>query len=296
MARILTLTANPLLNLISPGRIEAGRVNRVAAQRAAAEGKGINVGKLLVAHGHEVVACGFAGGQAGAWFTALVAEAGLRTALTPTDANLRVGFMDAPADTHPTTILPGGFSVTAAESAACLATLATELADCELLIASGSVPDPDLREFYVAVLAAAAAAGVPAWLDSYGPAMQAALASPHPPAFCKPNRQEYEAGGDWDRAAEWHLSDGPTRLVARSAAGAWQVEPPAIEQRNPIGSGDCYVAALAHATLAGWEPRRRLAYAAAAGAANAARDEVAAIGPADIEALVSAARVSEMPA
>jgi fructose-1-phosphate kinase PfkB-like protein len=59
-----------------------------------------------------------------------------------------------------------------------------------------------------------------------------------------------------------------------------------VDVRNPVGSGDCYLAALAHARLTGMALTDQLRYAAAAGAANAARIDIARIAPADIRALV----------
>ena len=40
----------------------------------------------------------------------------------------------------------------------------------------------------------------------------------------------------------------------------FRVTPPRIVELNPIGSGDCYVAALAHARLRGLSLREQLRY------------------------------------
>jgi fructose-1-phosphate kinase PfkB-like protein len=63
---------------------------------------------------------------------------------------------------------------------------------------------------------------------------------------------------------------------------------------NGIGSGDCWLAGYAHGRLSGWDIPRSLAWAAAAGAANAARAEVARIGPEDVKPLIE--RVQVVPA
>jgi fructose-1-phosphate kinase PfkB-like protein len=72
-----------------------------------------------------------------------------------------------------------------------------------------------------------------------------------------------------------------------STAGRYRVTPPAVPEVNPVGSGDCYLAALAHARLSGFTYTDQLRYAAAAGAANARQLAVATLGPADIEPLMA---------
>lgn len=286
MSRVLTVTANPLLNLAGPEPVTDGAVTRVPRLVAAAEGKGINVARQLVWHGHDVTALGFVGGDTGHWFTELVDGEGIPTAFTATAARLRTGFMVPSATaSHPTTLLEDGFAVIEAEAALLVASLTERLAGCDLVIVSGSVPDPSLANLYTTILSACAAHGVTCWIDAYGPAMINALASDHPPALAKPNRQEVAQGGAWDRCPEVHCSDGGGALSVRAGATTYQVTPPAIGEVNPIGSGDCYLAGLAHARLVGMALTEQIAYACAAGAANAMRDDVAQIRPDDIAPL-----------
>jgi tagatose 6-phosphate kinase len=252
---------------------------------------------VLARHGHAVLAAGFAGGHSGAWLAELVAAAGMESLLTPTAAPLRIGLMAAAPAAAPTTLLAQGFAVSAAEAAAAVAAIGARLSSCALLILSGSVPDPALAaDFYPALLAAAAAAGVPAWLDSYGPAATAALSSAHPPALGKPNAEEYASTPGWERCPEVHRSDGAAGVtVLLHGKPAWRVTPPAVQEVKAIGSGDCYLAALAHGRLLGWEMPRTLAYAAAAGALNAASPAVAELDPAAITALAAQTRVERLP-
>lgn len=294
---ILTVTANPLLNFITTTPLATGRINRVSELRPAAEGKGINVARVLRAHGHAVLAAGFAGGHSGAWLGALLTDAGIESLLTPTTAPLRVGLMAAPAGISPTTVLAQGFPVTRDEAEAAIAAITARLPGCVQLIISGSVPDPGLATyFYPALLAAAAASNVPCWLDAYGPAATAALNGPHPPALGKPNAEEFASTPGWELCPEVHRTDGAASVtVLIRGRPAWRVEPPPVDGAKPIGSGDCYLAALAHARLAGWDPPRALAYAAAAGALNAASATVAELDPAAISALAAHAKVVALP-
>ncbi len=293
MARIVTITANPLLDQLAHVAIEPGKSVRVPAIGFVAGGKGINVARVLARHGHEVSALGFAGGVTGTLYTELVEADGIEADFTATRARLRIGWIAVDPDRGGSTaVLEGGFAVRAGESAELLRRLRHRLSDADLVLASGSVPDPSCNELYRLIATACHRAGVPFWLDAYGEAMERALDGPHPPSLVKPNRQEYGRGGrSWAQPAELHLSDGAAEVRVRTPGGRFRVVPPPVREVNPVGSGDCYLAALAHARLGGADLPAQLRYAAAAGAANAARADIARIGPEDITALESAVQV-----
>jgi tagatose 6-phosphate kinase len=185
-----------------------------------------------------------------------------------------------------TSLLENGFAVTPGELGALVQQVRTALAGVDLVCIGGSVPDPSCNGLYRMVLDACAQAGVPCWVDSYGPAMDEALAHSHPPGLVKPNRQEYGRGRPWLSSPEMHLTDGGNEIRVRHPEGRYRVVPPKVAEVNPVGSGDCYLAALAHARLSGAPLVDQLRYAAAAGAANARRADVARISPAEIQALV----------
>jgi len=68
-----------------------------------------------------------------------------------------------------------------------------------------------------------------------------------------------------------------------------------VQQVNPVGCGDCYLAGLAHGWIRQWSPEQRLRFASAAGAANALRQDVAMISPREIESLVDSVFVERIP-
>lgn len=285
---VLVINPNPLLNLVHAGRFTPGAVNRVPTMRMLAEGKGVNVARVLARHGRRVVLVGFAGGHSGAWLRDLIQAEGIRDACIETAAPVRVGFMAVNgADEHPTTVFPSGFPVTDAECQSLLEQVEALLDSARLVIASGSVPDPVADDLYARLLALCRSRSVPCWLDAYGPAMARALNGSAAPELCSPNREELVYSPYWHRARELHITDGdgPIEVTDRNG-GVWRVIPPVIRQINPIGSGDCYVAGLAQGWLTGMGMEDRLRYAAAAGAANALRQDVAMIGPEDITPLV----------
>ena len=70
-------------------------------------------------------------------------------------------------------------------------------------------------------------------------------------------------------AGEVDVADGPGAVLARIEGRTYRAIPPKIEPVNPIGSGDCLLAGLVDARLAGLEPEALLKRAVAAAVANA---------------------------
>ena len=286
---VLVINANPLLNLVHPNEYTPGAINRVPSMHMAAEGKGVNVARVLARHCHRVALTGFAGGHSGAWLRELIRAESVMDELIETAAPLRVGFMASGLDSnHPTTVLPSGFPVTQAECQALLDRVESLLGSVRLVIASGSVPDPVADDLYVKLLELCHQRSVPCWLDAYGHAMIRALEGPVPPKVCTPNRQEFEQCRHWDRVEELHITDGdgPIKVSSRHQ-GQWRIIPPTIKQVNPVGSGDCYVAGLAHGWLLGLPWQDSLRYAASAGSVNASRQDVAMIEPFEVKSLLN---------
>ena len=293
----LIINTNPLLNLVHPGRMVPGTINRVPSLEMHAEGKGVNVARVLARLGNPVIVTGFAGGHSGAWLRDIIRAEGIEDAFLDVEAPVRVGFMaSCGEDSHPTTVLPNGFPVTTEECSALLSRVEGWLPKVALVIISGSVPSPVAESLYAELLQQAHLARVPCWLDAHGPALQKALASKFPPDLAKPNHEEYQQSQLWENIPELHITDGgnPT-LVSIKGQGHWQVKPPAIQQVNPVGCGDCYLAGLAHGWAREWMVEHRLRFASAAGAANALRQDVAMISPREIESLVDSVCVKPAP-
>ncbi|MFM2091878.1 MAG: hypothetical protein RLZZ127_2367 [Planctomycetota bacterium] len=296
MSTVVTVTANTLVDLLADGEVVPGAVSRVGRFTPIPGGKGLNVSRVLASHGHRVVACGFAGGDTGRMLADLVAADGVEPAFTQTGARTRLGVQIQGARSA-TTVVEDGFPVSANEVGQCLARIRALLDGADLVVCGGSVPDVAARDLYRHVADACAHRGVPCWIDAYGPAMEAALAGAHPPALAKPNQQEY-AGLDaqrWLGCRELHVSDGPNPLRVLHPEGRFRVRPPAVAEVNPVGSGDCYLGALAHARLSGWPLPEQLRYAAAAGAVNAARPGIADLRPEDIAPHLARVQVEREP-
>ncbi|NRA37064.1 MAG: hypothetical protein HRU15_02895 [Planctomycetes bacterium] len=292
-ATVLIITPNPLLDCLHDGHITPGKVTRSQGMDVVAGGKGLNVGRILCAHGHRVLATGFAGGWSGTAFRAIVASEGQDESFIDCVARLRLGFMAKDcADAGSTAVLENGFMVQSQEQDALIQHVQSQVASCDLVIISGSVPHQNCEQLFVCLLDICNAANVPCWIDSYGPAMDAALQHTRPPQMVKPNREEYITSDLWSQAAECHITDGDAATTVFKGDISLRITSPAITCINAIGSGDSYIGALAHARLSNYSFEDQLCYAAAAGSINASQMAVACMQPSDIKSMSSTVQVT----
>ncbi len=286
MARIVVVTPNPLLDCLHDGDLIPGKVTRSSGLNVVAGGKGLNVGRVLKQHGHDIIATGFAGGWTGDAFRDIVQVEGQDDAFINCAARLRIGFQAKDCvNAGSTALLEHGFSVSEQEQQQLLEKLAEILPQCDLCIVSGSVPDSSCNNLFIAIAQLSKQHRVPCWIDSYGPAMDAVLQSDCKPDLAKPNKEEFETSAHWSSLAECHVTDGEKPTTIYRDGETLIVTPPEVECVNPIGSGDSYIAALAHARLSNWDLEKQLAYAAAAGAINASQMAIADMTPDEIQSM-----------
>jgi 5-dehydro-2-deoxygluconokinase len=87
------------------------------------------------------------------------------------------------------------------------------------------------------------------------------------------------------------VKQGPKGVLARDAEGEVEVPPVPVEVVNGLGAGDAFGGALCHGLLAGWDLRRLMRFANAAGAIVASRLACADAMPdaSEVEALLEEA-------
>jgi tagatose 6-phosphate kinase len=288
---IAVVALNPALDVTHHVEdVDWSGVNRPAAVRAVPGGKGPNVARTLHALGADVLLIGVAGGPTGGAVRAGLLAAGVPAVLTEIAADSRRTFVVVDtARGEVASFYEPGPPVTAAEYDKFLATFAAALPGCAAVVLSGSLPAGLPPDAYAGLIAAAAAAGVPAVLDTGGPALLAGAAAG--PAVVKPNLAELGAIAAADlrwgdrpgqaavlaaaarlRAEGAHavvVSAGSDGLIAVTADGSWHAAPQPVPG-NPTGAGDAVVAGLAHGLTQGWSWPERLRHAAALGSATAA--------------------------
>jgi tagatose 6-phosphate kinase len=174
-----------------------------------------------------------------------------------------------------------------------------------VVVLCGSLPPGLPEDAYAVLVRAARARGVPALVDTSGPALLAAL--PAAPALVKPNADELaDATGRSDpRAAAEALraagaeavvaSLGPEGLLAVTPQGAWRARPAERLRGNPTGAGDAAVAALAAGLAADDTWPVRLAEAVALSAAAVAAPLAGSFDPAVHRRLRARVDVTPLP-
>ena len=285
---ILCVTLNPCLDktLTVPDWHPGDNV-RGQAVREVVGGKGNNVARALARLGRSARPATFLGGTVGARCEALLkAQDGFDPLVVPTGAPTREILTVRAPGVEPTAFFDPDPAITPAEAEALLRQVEKVLAsgDVEALTLSGSSPSPATHGLFGDLIALARARRVPAFLDTYGPALDEIWG--FWPDAIQLNRRE--AGlhlrkpsptvddldallGDWARHGVKLavVTDGPGTVLARIGGRLYRATPPKIDPVNPIGSGDCLLAGLVDAHLAHLDPEAILRRALAAAVANA---------------------------
>lgn len=267
---ILTVTMNPSIDTAYQlDKLVIDDVNRVTPAKTAG-GKGLNVSRVLVQLGDDVVATGLLGGHMGAYLGELMDADGIPHRFTPIADESRI-CLNILHEGNQTELLESGPTVSAEELEAFLANYADLVAQAACVTISGSLPKGVPADCYADMVRAAREAGKPVLLDTSGAALDAALAAPVKPTLIKPNLTEVNGllgtsfTTDDVPALQQALADDarfagiPWVVVTMGAAGAvafhegavWRVVAPRIECVNATGSGDSTIAGFAHAIAAG---------------------------------------------
>jgi tagatose 6-phosphate kinase len=262
---IVVVCLNPALDVTHHvDAVHWGGVNRPRAVRARPGGKGLNVARTLHALGVDVLVLGLAGGTTGAGLEAALRERSVPAAFTPVAGETRRTFTvvdDSAAGHGATAFYETGPGVGAEEFAGFRRGYEQALEGATAVVLSGSLPPGLGAGTYATLIETAAAAAVPAVLDTHGEPLRRGAAAG--PAIVKPNLAELGA-----QAVVVTL--GPDGLLAATGEGCWRARPPAAVAGNATGAGDAVAAALAHGLVLGRPWDERLRHAAALGAATAA--------------------------
>lgn len=263
---IHTLTANLLWEqtFVFP-HWEAGRTQRARERSFQVGGKGANVSRMLHRLGAPTEAVLFPGGATGAECLAWLQARGVPCRPFSMDAPTRTGLVLHVPGQPETTFLGPDVALEAPAVRACVAHLDACPAG-DVLALCGSVPgwnEPACEPLRDAIRRWIARGPVVA--DSYGPPL--AWLVEQPLAWVKINRTEFDglfpaaersrplperlaaARNRWPVEA-WVVTDGPRPVwqVTRREAPA-SLEPPAVTEVSPTGSGDILHAVLLHAVF-----------------------------------------------
>ena len=279
MAKILTLTLNPALDLtIGLGTLRPGQVNRSQAQHSHAAGKGLNVAQVLADLGHSVTVGGFLGGDNLQPFEALIETRGFADCFVRVAGETRSNIKLVEADGRVTDINGQGPQVDQAARDALLSRLAQVAPGHDAVVVAGSLPRGVSAEWFQQLLEQLKAQGLKVALDSSGEALRAGLQSA--PWLVKPNTEELgEVLGEavvtkaqQGAAAERLLASGIEHVVvsAGEQGVSWYMRdrvlhavPPTVRVASTVGAGDSLVAGMVHGLLQGEAPAQTLSRATA---------------------------------
>ncbi|MGM3386150.1 1-phosphofructokinase [Stutzerimonas stutzeri] len=278
MARILTVTLNPALDLtVQLPALRLGEVNRSDNLQAHAAGKGLNVAQVLADLGHQLTVTGFLGEANAQPFEQLFSARGFADEFVRVAGETRSNIKLAEADGRITDINGPGLEVGGAQRDELLARLERLVPGHELVVVAGSLPRGVEVPWFVELLQRLARLGARVALDTSGAALREGLALS--PWLIKPNEEELAQARGLDPADAQALADEARRLNARiehvvmsqgaagvswfSPAAAWHAQPPKVRVVSTVGAGDSLLAGMLHGLLAGWPAERTLAHATA---------------------------------
>jgi tagatose 6-phosphate kinase len=254
---ILTVTLNTALDITY--RVRALRPHsshRVTEVTERPGGKGLNVGRVLAALGHEVTVTGFTGGATGRTVRdQLAATAGVVDALVPVEGSTRRTIAVVDTATGDTTQLnEPGPAITPAEWSAFQERYEHLLRSASAVALCGSLPPGVPVGAYAQLVRTARTLAVPVLLDTSGEPLRRGVAAR--PDIVKPNADELaELTGSHEplqatrnarrRGAHTVVASlGAQGLLMVNAEGCWRAAPPRRVSGNPTGAGDSAVAGL----------------------------------------------------
>ncbi len=267
---ILTVTMNPSVDTrYQLDKLTIDDVNRVTPEKTAG-GKGLNVSRVLLQLGDDVVATGLLGGHMGAYMVELMDADGVKNDFVPIKGETRI-CLNILHEGNQTELLESGPQIAPEELEAFTAKFRELAAQASVVTLSGSLPRGVEAGYYAELVKIAAEAGAKVLLDTSGASLDAALESDVKPELVKPNLTEINGllgtsftTEDVDAlrealAADKRFADIPWVVVSMGAAGsvgfhngrAFRAKTPNIPAVNATGSGDSTIAGFAHAIAAG---------------------------------------------
>ena len=279
MAKILTLTLNPALDLtVQLPRLEPGQVNRSDEMHTHAAGKGLNVAQVLADLGHRLTVSGFLGADNPQAFETLFAKRGFVDAFIRVPGETRSNLKLAESDGRITDVNGPGPLVGAAAQQALLDRLDEIAPGHDAVVVAGSLPQGVSPAWLQALIERLKSLGLKVALDTSGEALRAALKAG--PWLIKPNTEELAEVFDSEVASVAAQAEVASRLHAQgiehvvishgaqgvnwfSVGSAMHATPPKVSVASTVGAGDSLLAGMLHGLLSADTPEQTLRTATA---------------------------------
>ena len=279
MAKILTLTLNPALDLtVELSVLTAGQVNRSDEMHTHAAGKGVNVAQVLADLGHQLTVSGFLGEDNLQAFETLFAKRGFVDAFIRVPGETRSNIKIAERDGRITDINGPGPIVDAAAQQALLDRLVQIAPGHDAVVVAGSLPRGVTAQWLRELIERLNQLGLKVALDTSGEALRAALQAR--PWLIKPNTEELadalgcevvSRAAEVQAAAHLHaqgidhvvISHGADGVNWFSVGSALHASPPKVSVASTVGAGDSLLAGMLHGLLSADTPEQTLRTATA---------------------------------
>jgi 6-phosphofructokinase 2 len=283
---VVTLTMSPAVDMFATTEhfYHDSKTRCTIVQRLPGGG-GINVARNLRRMGLAVKALYPAGGHHGDLLDSMLAAEGLPVLRIPvaneTTQNIALTETDSGRNLH--LVFPGA-RLAEEEWQSCLEAISCLSPAPQVLVISGSLPEPVPRDFFAKAIQICHDRGVKVVLDTSGPALRAALNAGV--FLVKLNREDFAAlgyeGNDTPQqriqtmrqmvaegmAEHMVLTLGPDgALLANIDGDALHAQPPPVTVISHAGAGDSFVSVMTCRLQQGFAPRQAFAYGVAAAAA-----------------------------
>ena len=188
---ILCVSLNPAVDkMLKLNSINIGKVNRASLESVHAGGKAVNVAFDLRLQGEDAFVTGFVGGKCGRIIIEELNQRKMpnRFIMLASETRTNMNYIDSYGNV--TEILEGGHLVDARSEEEFLHLYMNLVKKADMVVLSGSLPIGLGEGFYATLTDIANREGVPACLDTSGPALINAIS--HAPFLIKPNLSEFE--------------------------------------------------------------------------------------------------------
>ena len=279
MARVLTITLNPALDLtVRLGHLAPGEVNRSPLMLTHAAGKGVNVAQVLADLGHTLTVSGFLGEDNQQAFDALFKRRGFVDAFIRVPGETRINIKLAEDDGRVTDLNGLGPQVSAQAQQALLDTLDQIAVGHDAVVVAGSLPQGISPQWLRDLVLRLKVLGLKVILDTSGQALKEGLTAG--PWLIKPNTEELSDALGRDISSLEAQIAAASRLQAQgvehvvishgadgvnwfSSGPALQALPPKVSVASTVGAGDSLLAGMVHGLLSGHSPEQTLRTATA---------------------------------
>lgn len=307
---ILTITLNPSVDrrYVVNG-FEKGKVFRAEEVQYTPGGKGINVTKVIKSLGEPVMATGFLGGRSGEYIKDELDSMDIQHNFIGINGETRSCIAILSEDKSQTEVLEGGPNISEEEIENFFEMYSDVIRDCEIICASGSLPEGLGMDTYRKLIDIAKEHEKKFILDTSGEALK--LGTKGAPFLVKPNKEELEKLVGHNISNEDEIAEGAKHLLdkginivvvslgsqgamAFSGDYAYKVKVPKVNAVNPVGSGDSMVAGFAVSILRKYDFETMLRLAAACGTANAMEKETGKVNIDNVKKIMRDIKIEKM--